>query len=94
MGTLQKEAESFVNSRSRRNVNKKRDDDFVYEDDLKNEVQREELGLDSGEEKNDLVEISNNSKKRKKKANEGDEEYSEDSSEIKKRKKRKNKNVK
>ena len=86
---LQKEAESFVNSRSRRNVNKKRDDDFVYEDDLKNEVQREELGLDSGEEKNDLVEISNNSKKRKKKANEGDEEYSEDSSEIKKEKKEK-----
>ena len=87
---LQKEAENFVNSRSRRNVNKKRDDDFVYEDDLKNEgIEKEELGLDSGEEKNESNKNDNNNKKRKKKENEGDEEYSEDSSELKREKERK-----
>ena len=89
---LQKEAENFVNSRSRRNVNKKRDDDFVYDDDL-NEggIEQEGLGLDSGEEKNEINKLNNNNiKKKKKKENEGDEEYSEDSSLIK----RESKNVK
>ena len=88
---LQKEAENFVNSRSRRNVNKKRDDDFVYDDDL-NEggIEQEGLGLDSGEEKNEINKLNNNNiKKKKKKENEGDEEYSEDSSLIKREKKEK-----
>ena len=85
---LQKEAENFVNSRSRRNVNKKRDDDFVYEDDLNQEgIDKEELGLNIGEEKNEI----NIHNKRKKKENEGDEEYSEDSFEEKKEKKLKEK---
>ena len=87
---LQKEAENFVNSRSRRNINKKRDDDFVYDDDL-NEggIEQEGLGIDIGEEKDELNKLNNNNKKRKKKENEGDEEYSEDSSLIKKEKKEK-----
>ena len=88
---LQKEAENFVNSRSRRNVNKKRDDDFVYDDDL-NEggIEQEGLGLDSGEEKNEINKLNNNNiKKKKKKENEGDEEYSEDSSVLKREKERK-----
>ena len=86
---LQKEAENFVNSRSRRNINKKRDDDFVYDDDL-NEggIEQEDLGIDIGEEINEINKLNNN-KKRKKKENEGDEEYSEDSSELKREKERK-----
>ena len=84
---LQKEAENFVNSRSRRNVSKKRDDDFVYDDDLNQEGEKDELGLELGEEKNE----SNIHNKRKKKENEGDEEYSEDSFEEKKEKKVKEK---
>ena len=89
---LQKEAENFANSRSRRNINKKRDDDFVYEDDLKNEGFEKDQGLDIDiiEEKNE----SNVPTKRKKKINEGDEEYSEDSFEKKEKKKFLNKKVK
>ena len=75
---LQMEAENFVNSRSRRNINKKRDDDYVYDDDLNKEGnENDELGLDSGDDKNDVDIVILH--KRKKKENEGDEEYSEDS---------------
>jgi hypothetical protein len=73
------EAENFVNSRSRRNIKKKQDDDYLYEDDLNKEGnEKDELGLnDSNDDKNDVDIIILH--KRKKKANDGDEEYSEDS---------------
>ena len=75
---LQMEAENFVNSRSRRNIKKKQDDDYLYEDDLNKEGnEKDELGLnDSNDDKNDVDIIILH--KRKKKAND-DEEYSEDS---------------
>ena len=84
-----KEGSSFKRYADGRNINKKRDDDFVYDDDL-NEggIEQEGLGIDIGEEINEINKLNNN-KKRKKKENEGDEEYSEDSSLIKKEKKEK-----
>ena len=76
---LQMEAENFVNSRSRRNIKKKQDDDYIYEDDMNKEgKEKDELGLnDSNDDKNDVDIVILH--KRKKKENDGDEEYSEDS---------------
>ena len=84
---LQVEAEKFVNSRSRRNANKKRDDDYIYEDDLKKEgKEKDELGLnDSDDDKNDVDIVILH--KRKTKENDDDEEYSEDSYDKAKEKK-------
>jgi hypothetical protein len=81
--SLQRDAENYINQRSRRHINKKRDDDYVYDEDLKDEGDNEE------------IEISINKEKHRKKKNEGDEEYEEeDSFEKKERAKMLNKKVK